>query len=109
MTRQADAQKSMNKLSGNGQVEKVVELRSYDAEAVQIRMAKLRAEVAQKKAAELKKAEELAGVHVNNADVKLFATEMCLDEDVARSKLQEKGGDFVAALREAVNLHKVRF
>ncbi|CCW65867.1 unnamed protein product [Phytomonas sp. EM1] len=109
MTRQADAQRSMNKLSGNGQVEKVVELRSYDAEAVQVRMAKLRAEVAQKKLAELKKVEELSDVRVDDADVKLFATEMCLREDVARHKLQEKGGDLVAVLREAVNLPKIRF
>lgn len=96
----------MNKVAGGNQVEKTSKLRTYDQTEVQQRMTKLRAEVAQKKAAEAKRAEEIAAVQVSDADVSVIADALNLSTDQAKRRLQEKNGDVVAVLREAAQLPK---
>lgn len=108
MSRQADEQKAMTTVGGGGHVEKTTAIRKYDQAAVAERMQQLRAEVAQKKAAEAKRNEELAAVPVETADVAVVAAELNISEDAARRRLQEKKGDLVAVLREAVGLPKAK-
>lgn len=107
MTRQADEQKSMDKISG-GAAEKTTVIRTYDQAAVAARMRELRAEVAQKKATEVKRREELAAVTVTDADVAVAAEALNLSEADARRRLQEKKGDLVATLRDAAGLPRAK-
>lgn len=106
MTRQADVQRSMNDVSGDGQAEKTSKLRSFDQTALQERMAKLRAEVAQKAEAEAQREREIASRPVDGADVDVVASALNLTTAAAKRLLQEKHGDVKAALREAAGLAK---
>lgn len=108
MTRQVDVQKSMNNVSGGDRAEKTSNVRGYDEAAVQKRMADLHAEIAQKKAAEAKREQELAAVEVAAADISLLADQLGVSEAVAARKLKEKSGDVTAVLRETLQLPKSR-
>ncbi|KPA77219.1 hypothetical protein ABB37_07126 [Leptomonas pyrrhocoris] len=108
MTRSADVQRSMNDVSGNGQAEKTSKLRTFDQTALQARMAKLRAEIAQKEEAEAQREREVVSRSVADADVEVVADALHVPTGVAKRQLQEKNGDVTAVLREAVGLGKAR-
>lgn len=108
MTRQADVQRSMNDVSGDGQAEKTSKLRTFDQTALQQRMAKLRAEIAQKEEAEAQREKEMASRPVADADVAVVAAALNIAAAAAKRQLQEKNGDVTAVLREAVGLPKTR-
>jgi NACalpha-BTF3-like transcription factor len=108
MTRQADVQRSMNDVSGDGQAEKTSKLRTFDQTALQARMSKLRAEIAQKEEAEAQKEREIVSRVVADADVEIVATALNISAAAAKRKLQERNGDVTAVLRDAVGLGKAR-
>ncbi|KAH8611657.1 hypothetical protein ERJ75_001008100 [Trypanosoma vivax] len=104
MTRQSDVQESMRTISNS--TEKAVEVRKYDEKAVQQRMQKLHADVAQRKLAERERMEGLAKIQVSGSDVLLLAKELSWELTVAEQRLREEGGDVVAVMRDAVGLPK---
>lgn len=106
MTRQSDVQSVMKDVGR--QTEKSVVMRTYDQNAVNAQMQKLRSEIAERKLAEQRRAEELAAVEVDPAAVTLVAEELCISKADALSRLQEKKGNMVAVLREAVGLPKAK-
>ncbi|AYU77299.1 hypothetical protein conserved [Leishmania donovani] len=108
MTRQADEQKSMRKVTGSGEAEKTSKLRTDDLAALQERMKKLHAEVTQQSEAKEQRARELAAVPVADEDVQVVAAALTVTPECARSLLQEKNGDVTAVLRDAVGLPKAR-
>ncbi|KPI84615.1 hypothetical protein ABL78_6320 [Leptomonas seymouri] len=108
MTRQADVQRSMNDVSGDGQAEKTSMLRTFDQTALQARMAKLRAEIAQKEEAEAQREREITSRSVEDADVEVVATALNIPAAVAKRQLQARNGDVTAVLRESVGLAKAR-
>ncbi|AAZ12488.1 uncharacterized protein TEOVI_000906000 [Trypanosoma equiperdum] len=106
MTRQSDVQKSMRTISDGA--EKAVEVRKYDEKAVQQRMQKLYADVAKKKLAEKKRADELAQIPVSEEDVQLLVRECGWEAQVAQQKLRERNGSVVAVLRDVAGLPKAK-
>ncbi|KAG5483727.1 hypothetical protein GH5_05570 [Leishmania sp. Ghana 2012 LV757] len=108
MSRQVDEQKSMRNVAGSGEAEKTSKLRTHDLAALQERMKKLHAEVTQQSEAKEQRARELAAVPVADADVQVVAAALAVTPECARSRLQEKSGDVMAVLRDAVGLPKVR-
>ena len=108
MTRQADVQRSMNDVSGNGQAEKTSKLRTFDQTALQARMTKLRDEIAQKEEVEAQREREITSRVIGVADVAVVAAALNVPAAVALRQLQEKNGDMTAVLRDAVGLVKAR-
>lgn len=106
MTRQSDVQESMKTISSGA--EKAVEVRKYDEKAVQERMKKLYANIAQKKMAEKKKMNELAQIKIEEDDVLLLMRELNWEQKTAEHRLREKKGDIVAVMREVVGLPKAK-
>ncbi|KAH9597826.1 hypothetical protein LSM04_002289 [Trypanosoma melophagium] len=106
MTRQSDVQECMNSISNR--TEKATEVRAYDEQSVEERMRKLFLEIAEKKAADKKKADELAQIPVKNEDVELLMSELGWERAVAEHRLREKKGDTVAIMREVVGLPKAK-
>lgn len=105
MSRAADAGNEMTKVNDQ---EKSGSMKHYDEAASTDKVNKLWAEVAAKKAAEEKKAAELAAIEVSDDDVTLVAESLNISEQQAKLCLQKKKGDVVAALREAIGLPKVK-
>jgi NACalpha-BTF3-like transcription factor len=108
MLKQAAEVQSMSKMSGQGTSEREVTQRSYDHAAAEARMAKLKENAAKRRAEEKVKEDLIQAVEVNAQDVALISSELCLDSAAAKRRLQERNGDVVAVLREAVGLPKLK-
>lgn len=104
MFRATDAEQQMTTIT-EGQEPDIAQDVNLD-QASNDKINKLWEEVKEKKEAEKKKAAALAAIPVNDEDVILLASSLNISKEEAKTTLQKKKGDVVAALREEVGLPK---
>jgi NACalpha-BTF3-like transcription factor len=103
MSKQSNETRTMQVGGNSSGEDKEVSARSYDQNAVQDRMAKLRDKQKAQKEKERAKDNEIAQVPVNDEDVAALVSATTWTSAVATRRLKEKHGDFNAVMKDILH------